>query len=250
MLGQLTRSRRVGRLFGVPVLVSPLVILLLGFLMFEVARRAGLAAAGESLGWLALALASLLLHELAHAWAALRLGLKVYDIRIGPLGGMARMEGVSTRPRAEFQVALAGPLANLILAALFWLVPGPIGRGGVAINLVFGLGNLLPAFPLDGGRMLRAWLASRAPLLPATRAAVSVSHWILLVVLAVAGWYGEFLLAALICGFLFLAGREELLQVLLRTGTASTLEPNEVFRRALWGGEAERETPEDPSDRC
>lgn len=233
MLQVLTHSRRIGRVLGIPVYVSPLVVALLGLLLFQVAQRAGLEALGEVLGLIALTLASLLIHELAHAWMARRLGVQVFDIRIGPLGGMARMEGVSDRPSIEFRVAAAGPAVNLLLAALFLLVPGPVGVAGAAINLVFGLGNLLPAFPLDGGRMLRAWLASHAPLLAATRAAVAVAQWLLLIALGVAGWYGEFLLGLLLVVFLLRAGRRELLQVLLRTGTHSTLSPAEVVGRAL-----------------
>lgn len=232
-MSTLTRPRRLGRLFGVPVLVSPLVVALLTFLLIHVAQRAGLAAAGEVIGWLALAMASLLAHEGAHALTARRLGVRVYDIRIGPLGGMARMEGVSSRPPIELRVAAAGPAVNLVLAAVFLLIPGQVGVGGTLINLVFGLGNLLPAFPLDGGRMLRAGLAMRAPLLDATRAAIHVSRWILAATLAIAGWYGEFLLALLLCGFLYVAGREELLQILLHAGTESTTKPGEVLNRAL-----------------
>ncbi|MAW61205.1 MAG: hypothetical protein CMJ94_10270 [Planctomycetes bacterium] len=229
----LTRPRRVGRLLGVPVLVSPLVVALLAVILVQVAHRAGLAALGEVTGWLALALASLLAHEFAHAWAARRLGVRVFDVRIGPLGGMARMEGVSTRPEIELRVAAAGPAVNLLLAGLFLLVPGHIGTGGTLINLVFGLGNLIPAFPLDGGRVLRAWLAMRAPLLAATRAAIRVSHLVLVILLGVAGWYGEFPIALLLVGFLYLAGREELVQVLLHSGTDSTLDTGEVVRRAF-----------------
>ena len=228
-------------------MVSPLVVALLGLLLLHVSHRAGVAAAGETVGWLALALASLLAHEAAHALAAKRLGLHVHDIQIGPLGGMARMENVSHRPGVEFRVAAAGPATNLVLAAAFLLVPGNLGTGGTLINLVFGLGNLLPAFPLDGGRMLRAWLASKAPLLAATRAAIAVSHWVLLLTLAVAGWYGEFLIALLLCIFLYIAGKEELMQVLLRTGTDSTVDPSEVMRRALRSDEKDKAEPPTPS---
>jgi Zn-dependent protease len=243
----LTRPRRVGSLFGVPLMVSPLVVAVLGLLLLHVAHRAGVAAAGETVGWLALALACLLAHEAAHALTARRLGLRVHDIQIGPLGGMARMESVSHRPGVEFRVAAAGPAINLLLAAIFLLVPGNLGTGGTLINLVFGLGNLLPAFPLDGGRMLRAWLASKAPLLAATRAAIAVSHWILLLSLAVAGWYGEFLIALLLCIFLYLAGQEELMQVLLRAGTDSTVDTGEVMRRALRPDEKDKTEPPAPS---
>ncbi|MCH2101442.1 MAG: site-2 protease family protein [Planctomycetes bacterium] len=226
----LTRPHRIGRLFGIPVLVSPLVVALLGFLLVHTLQRAGFAAAGEVIGWLALAVASLLAHEGAHALAARRLGLRVYDICIGPLGGMVRMEGVSHRPGIELRVAAAGPALNLALASLFLLVPGQLGTGGTLINLIFGLGNLLPAFPLDGGRMVRAWLATRVPLLAATRAAIRLSHWILVATLAVANWYGEFLLALLLCSFLYLAGREELTQVLLQNGTENAMSSKEVMR--------------------
>jgi len=214
------------------VLVSPLVALLLGWLLWLVGERAGAEATWQVVGLLALLVASLLVHEFAHALTARRLGLTVHDVIIGPLGGMARMQGLSQNPHAEGWVAAAGPLANLCLALLFWAVPGPVGTAGCAINLVFGIGNLLPAFPLDGGRILRSWLARSSPIVDATRAAIAFSHWMLLLLLGVAGWYGSFWLALLLCGFLFWSGREEQLATLLRAGTSSTLSPREVFARA------------------
>ena len=123
------------------------------------------------------------MHELSHALLARRAGIPVPRIRLFLFGGVSEMAAEPRDPSLELRIAAAGPLTSLGLAALFRLVSGsglaallPGGQPVVdylaLINLSLGLFNLLPGFPLDGGRILRAWLWSRhGNLLRATRTA-------------------------------------------------------------------------------
>jgi Zn-dependent protease/CBS domain-containing protein len=126
---------------------------------------------------------SVLVHELSHALLAQRAGILVPRIRLFLFGGVSEMASEPQNPRTEVRIAAAGPLTSFALATLFYLLsmtglPSLIvgGRQVVdyltALNLALGLFNLLPGFPLDGGRILRAWLWARSGnLLSATRAA-------------------------------------------------------------------------------
>jgi Zn-dependent protease len=111
-------------------------------------------------------LASILLHELGHSWVARREGIEVDSITLWLFGGVSRLKGRFTSPGAEFRVAIAGPLVSIVLGVLFVLIAAarpPSYIGGVAawlgyINLILAVFNLLPASPLDGGRVLHAAL--------------------------------------------------------------------------------------------
>jgi len=180
---------------------------------------------------------SLLLHELAHAVVARRLGFRVLDIVIWPLGGMARMEGMSDRPNAEAKVSLAGPLVNLALAAVLLIPPGKFFFWASMLNLVLGFGNLIPAFPMDGGRVLRAWLARSSPATDATRAAVAVASWMCIPLLLLAAVNDSPWLGLLLCVYIWSVGKMELVQTILRTGRAPIFGTQEVFRRAWIGAD-------------
>lgn len=103
---------------------------------------------------------SLVIHEMAHALVARLLGVKVSDIEILPFGGQARMEDINgLEPEIEIYIALAGPLVSLSLAGMCYFLhiwPTPAGIFLIRLNLGLGLFNLLPALPLDGGRIIRA----------------------------------------------------------------------------------------------
>ncbi len=214
-----------------------MVFLLLLLLVWDFARHTDADATSQLLVLLAALGVSLLVHELAHALVARRLGLRVYDITIWPLGGMARMDGLADNPHLEAPVAAAGPVANLVVALICWLIPGSTLDAVAWINLVLGLGNLLPAFPLDGGRILRSWLARHAPGPAATRAAVHISNWLLWIALLVGAWLDSFWVVALLCAFLYWAGRMELMQAVLRQGTMPVMDPGEVLSKAMKRGD-------------
>ena len=111
-----------------------------------------------------------LLHELGHSLLALRYGIEVKSITLYLIGGVSAIE-IPKDPKLEFRTALVGPLVSLGLGALFFglslavtaTVPNLFLQNFAYINLVLGGFNILPAFPMDGGRVFRAWLASRQP---------------------------------------------------------------------------------------
>lgn len=132
--------------------------------------------------------ASLVLHELAHAEVAGHFGLRISGITLFLFGGVAELQSEPASGHSEFWIAIAGPMASLFLALAFWfsaLTADLIGAAELAravlfylalLNLILALFNLLPAFPMDGGRVLRAWLWSQSgDLLAATRRATLVS---------------------------------------------------------------------------
>ena len=130
-------------------------------------------------------LGSIVFHETAHALVARRFGIPISGITLFIFGGVAEMQAEPESARAELLMALAGPLASLLLVVALWLAAATAGAGPVGaaldylglINLVLALFNLVPAFPLDGGRVLRAglWLW-RGDLLQATRIAAAIGR--------------------------------------------------------------------------
>lgn len=121
------------------------------------------------------------LHELGHSFTAMRFGIAVNRILLMPIGGMAEFAEIPRQPAREFLMTIAGPAVNFVIAALLWFVP--LGAGSEPIeryswagliqlvfeaNVVMGCFNLLPAFPMDGGRIFRALLVTRLPYLRAT----------------------------------------------------------------------------------
>jgi Zn-dependent protease len=131
------------------------------------------------------------LHELGHSFVGMRFGLRVRRILLMPIGGMAQFDSIPRQPRQEILMTIAGPAVNFVIAGLLWLVVdyypdsgdllspssslGDLGRFLLGWNLYMGLFNLIPAFPMDGGRILRALLATRLPYLRATFVAATVS---------------------------------------------------------------------------
>jgi Zn-dependent protease len=181
----MTWSLRLFRIAGTDVKVHVTFLLLLGFFWLQ----GGTAAALMLLG----IFACVLLHEFGHIAMARRFGGRTPDVILLPLGGVARLERMPDEPRQELLIALAGPLVTLVIAVALYawlaftgttppLVPGLYGLPGgfldelYRINVLLLLFNLIPAFPMDGGRVLRAMLASRLGLARATRIAASIGQ--------------------------------------------------------------------------
>lgn len=171
---------RLGRLFGIPIGVQPAWVLIVALIAWslgasyypeEVAGISGPAAYGLGLASALLLFAGVLLHELGHALVARRRGVKIEEIDLWLLGGVARMSGQPTRAVDELAFAAAGPAVTLALVVLFGGIATALPASAPAalsalldylffVNAAILALNLLPAFPLDGGRIARAaiWL--------------------------------------------------------------------------------------------
>ena len=172
------------------------------------------------------------LHELAHSLVATHYGVRVREIELSPIGGLAKMESMPKKPYQEFVMALIGPLVNLVIAVplgwivlvlvasrsimsfghLLYLMNRPSWQGLVlnlfASNVVLGLFNLLPAFPMDGGRVLRSALAWRLGQRQATRVAARVGQGVAMV-MGLTGLLTANLMLVLIAVFVFAGAQQE-----------------------------------------
>ena len=172
---------------------------------------------------LLLVFACVLLHELAHALAAQRYGIHTREIVLLPIGGLARLERMPEKPSQEIVVALAGPGVNLVLATAIaaWLAASgespelALARAEkglpeflLAANLTLLIFNLVPAFPMDGGRVLRAALALGMPYARATRIAANIGQGFALL-FAAAGVFTRNPVLVFIALFVFMAAGEE-----------------------------------------
>ncbi len=195
--------------FGVPVRVHSsffgLVVFFAGWGLYQ-AGGVGVLASIVAVAMLAV---SVVLHELGHALAARRYGIGTDSITLYPFGGVASIERMPEEPDQEMVIALAGPAVNFVLTTIsggLWLLTGfaPFALMGM-MNGGMGVFNLIPAFPMDGGRVLRAVLARRMGFLPASRLSVRIGRafaWGFVALGLVVFWpslalVGAFLLVAL-----------------------------------------------------
>ncbi|MBN1977414.1 MAG: site-2 protease family protein [Anaerolineae bacterium] len=206
------------------------------------------------------------LHELSHSLTAIRMGFPVRQIVLLPLGGVAQIERMPERPGQEFLMAIAGPLTNVVIAAALlaiglplqvgWLAslrklalsPGELGWQDtlpylVFTNLMLAAFNLLPAFPMDGGRVLRALLATVMPFARATALAVSIGQglaWFL----GLAGLLSRNIMWILIAVFVYSGAGQEGRMIQVRS-VLRGLRVRQVFSRR-----AQTLSPNDPIDRA
>jgi Zn-dependent protease/predicted transcriptional regulator len=188
-------SWRLGRVAGIDVYMHATFLLLIGWVAFSyVLQGADLRGVLAGVGFILALFACVVLHEYGHALTARRYGIRTRDITLRPIGGVARLERMPENPVHELWVAIAGPAVNVGLAAALFLGlqlsggSGPLSSlslmGGsflgrlMAVNLLLVGFNMIPAFPMDGGRVLRALLATRMEYTRATHLAANLGQGI------------------------------------------------------------------------
>jgi len=170
-------SFKIAELFGISIKVHSVFLLLLVFIGWSNASVGGLVAGIAAVLFILIIFFFVLLHELGHSLAAMRYGVRVRDIVLLPIGGVARMENLPKDPKQEIVIALAGPAVNFATVAILFTLMKSAGQPVewmnftltgmnlwndiLAVNLFMGLFNLIPAIPMDGGRVLRGLLAMR-----------------------------------------------------------------------------------------
>lgn len=194
-------SLKLATIRGIPIRLHFSLLIVFGLMLF----RFGLMGIPAGI----LLFGSVLLHELGHSVVAQRYGIRISSINLHLLGGMAMMTEAPRTPKQEMWIAAAGPFVSFLLGALFLTAAVPFGASldftqpgavdllayGAALNMAMGLFNLVPALPMDGGRIFRAALQTRMPRLKATRIAATVSR----------GFGGLFIFLGLLWGQLSLS---------------------------------------------
>jgi Zn-dependent protease/CBS domain-containing protein len=216
-------SYRIGRIAGTDIKVHVTFLLIVGLWAVRGYEEGG--PAGALIGALALLalFACILLHEFGHILMARRFGVRTPDVILLPIGGVARLERIPDEPKQELLIALAGPAVTLGIVVVLYLVlqltgnpvrlgelspEGPFLAQLMAINIYLLLFNLIPAFPMDGGRVLRALLSSRLGLVRGTRIAATLGQ-LLAIAGGVYGFVADEPFLILIAFFVFLGANAE-----------------------------------------
>jgi Zn-dependent protease/CBS domain-containing protein len=223
-------SLSIGSIAGTAIRVHITFVLFLAWIFIASWSSGGADAAWSGLLFMILLFACVLAHEFGHILTARAFGVSTPDVTLLPIGGVARLERIPEEPMQEFLIAIAGPLVNVVIAiALVVLLGADLGSGNLAavestqhgladklasVNLFLALFNLIPAFPMDGGRVLRALLAIKLGHLRATEIAAMIGQWCAFAL----GFIGLFFnpLLIFIAIFVYLAAASEAQVVQLR----------------------------------
>lgn len=223
-------SFRIFRVAGIDVKIHVTFLLLLAFLGWSAYSAGGPVAAILNVAFVSLLFLCVLLHEFGHAFAARAYGIQTPDITLLPIGGVARLARMPSSPVQEFVIAIAGPMVNVVIGLGLWLALGmPSLLGGAPesedlsgflmgqllwVNKMLIAFNLIPAFPMDGGRVLRALLALRLGHARATAVAARVGQVIAVGFLAVGvfgipGYFEPDFFLVFIAMFVFMGAQQE-----------------------------------------
>lgn len=215
-------SLTIGRIAGTTIRLHITFLLFLAWFGFADYVKGGLPAALVSIAFLVLVFLCVTLHEFGHIAMGRRFGIDTPDVLLSPIGGIASMERMPEKPYQELLVAIAGPLVNVVIAALLIALTGlgadqalaggfdsaTLAQRLLLVNISLVLFNLIPAFPMDGGRVLRALLAMKLGPRRATQLAARIGQFFAFLFVAFGLFYNPMLM--LVGAFIwFAAGSEE-----------------------------------------
>src|SRR5882762_9287492 len=226
-------SLPIVRIAGIQLRIHITFLLLIAWLALGYYAQGGSAAAAISMIFVLLLFPCVVLPEFCHAFAAKAFGINTPDITLLPIGGVARLERMPEEPVQELIIAAAGPLVNVVIAlGLFvaggfqaLLNPSAVEGGGLVaqlltINIMLVLFNLLPAFPMDGGRVLRALLATRLSYARATQIAANIGQFMAFGLGFVGLTQPNMHMLVLIAVFVFFGAQSESAHAQLKSGFA------------------------------
>lgn len=230
-------SFRIGTIAGTAIRVHVTFALLLIWIWLTHYRIGGTVAAMEGIAFIVAVFVCVVLHEFGHIAAARRFGIKTPDITLLPIGGVARLERMPEEPGQEFMIAIAGPLVNVAIAGVLVAILGSYTAMGqladvedpqsgflarlAGVNVFLVLFNMIPAFPMDGGRVLRAALASRLSWSRATQIAATIGQGLAFVFGFAGLFYNPLLIFIAI--FVYLAATAEAQNAQIREVSSSVM---------------------------
>jgi len=253
-------STRVGTLAGIDVYVHTTFLMLIAWVALAHWQTGhSVSAAVQGVAFVLALFGCVVLHEFGHALTAKRFGIKTRDITLLPIGGVARLERMPDDPRQELWVALAGPAVNVIIAAALFAVVqvsgtfAPLSTLSVTsgsflerlmiVNVFLVAFNILPAFPMDGGRVLRALLAIRMDYTRATQLAANIGQGMALAFGLIGLFFNPFLV--FIALFVWIGAGQEAAMTQMKSALGGipleramitdfrTLAPNDSLTRAV-----------------